>query len=399
MASLPRIITVDPTGNVARTVRAAIDLSEYAVRQVDVPTATEALDELELGGSNLVISSLTLEDMSAEVFVEKIQAAKPNVAIIVLADEIDPVMDLDEQQERGFVYLQRPLDVQQFTRVLFGGMKGSDIFTALRAPAAGGSSGPNYSPPPSLDLDKAGPIIDQLLIDLGAMSILLLERTGTVLLQRGADSYLKHDQLLEALRPSMMSNINMRDIVGGDATTLQFFDGDNRDVYTLSVGLHHMMTIAYDGERGQREFGMVNRLGRKAALDLIALLGAEAFFIREVAEAVPVAEEDTLVRRNTRGTTMMQRVQADEAEDAPAIARATEFGGGDAAPSEGGFERVELEAIEDFDPELLANLDSIDLSQADDLFSLESLEEVDVDVRPNRAISQDDAFNMGILGE
>ncbi len=389
MPSLARIITVDPIGNTARVVRAIIDLSDYACRQVDVPTGEEALEELQLGGASLIVSALKLDDMSAMALVEQAQQTHPEAAVIVLADETDPLMAPDEQHERGCVYFRRPLDIQKFASVIFAGMRGVDIFDALRkASQTNKESGSDFGPVPPIHTDSAGSIVDKLLIDLGAMAIFLIGRDGSLLLERGADNYLDRQALLDALMPTINSTINMRDIVGGEATMLQFYDGDHRDIYTLSVGLHHMLCIAYDGEKGQREFGMVNRLGRKAAMDLIALLGAEAFMLRR---ARPEAPPDDELPRRTMAT---PRVQADDLEEPVQLERATEFVSD--APE---IERVTLEAISDdeFDPSFLDQLDNLDDTEAEQLFGLESLENSELNIKLGKTISRDDAEELGLL--
>lgn len=392
MPALPRIITVDPTGNVARIVRAAIDLSEYLCRQIDVPTAEEALDELQLRASSLLVTALNLEDMRAFDLTEQAKQTKADIAIIVLADEDDPEMDMQTQRDYGFVYLQRPLDIQQFSSVMFAGMRGEDIFAALSAPTVDATADESMEPPPNIDLTRAQEIVDRLVSELFAMSILLIDRAGNVLLERGPSSnYIDRNALTAALKPSMYANIDMRDIVGGEATTLQFYDGDDRDIYALSVGLHHMICIAFDGEKGQREFGAVNRYGRKAAMDLIALLGAEAFFIRRT-QAQEQKPDDGLRKRATR------MVPAVEVEQELKLAPAEGFEVAKNAGNE--LEKVAFESIPDeaFDPSFLDQLDQLDLSAADDLFSLESLEGSSNGLRSQRTISEEDALQLGILG-
>lgn len=391
MPSLPRIITVDPTGNVARIVRATIDLSQYLCRQVDVPSGAEAVEEMNLTPSNLLISALNLEDMRAFDLAEQAKSIKEDVAIIVLADEDDPEMDSDTQRDYGFVYLQRPLDINRFSTVLFAGMKGEDIFAALHKPAAVQDASA-MGPVPNMDLQRAQEIVDRLVGELYAMSILLIDRASNVLLERGPSSnYIDRNALTAALKPSMHANIDMRDIVGGEATTLQFYDGDSRDIYALSVGLHHMLCIAFDGEKGQREFGAVNRYGRKAAMDLIALVGAEAFFIQRVE---PQQEEETSLRR--RATVAVPAVQMEE-EIAP-LARAKDFNDDDAKGND--LEQIAFEAIPDdaFDPGILDQLDNLDLSAADDLFSLENLEANAAQLKSQRTIDESEAMQLGILG-
>lgn len=390
MPSLPRIITVDPTGNVARIVRAAIDLSEYLCRQIDVPTGEEALEEIQLTSSSLLIAALNLEDMRAFDLAEQARGIREDVAIIILADEDDPEMDIDTQHEYQFVYLQRPLDIQQFSRVMFAGMKGEDIFNALYTQPGNNSGVEDMGPVPSLNVHKAQEIIDRLVSDLLAMSIILIDRAGNILLERGPSSnYIDRGALTNALMPSMRANIDMRDIVGGDATTLHFYDGDHRDVYTLSVGMHHMLCIAFDGEKGQREFGAVNRYGRKAAMDLIALLGAEAFFVRR---DMPEETEETPLRRRATITTPVV-----EEEEAP-LARAEGF---EVESSGGDLEKIEMEAIPDeaFDPSFLDQLDELDTSQADELFDIDNVGEVVANLKSQHTISETDAIQLGILGK
>jgi hypothetical protein len=226
--------------------------------------------------------------------------------------------------------------------------------------------------------------------DLLAMSIILIDRAGNILLERGPSSnYIDRGALTNALMPSMRANIDMRDIVGGDATTLHFYDGDHRDVYTLSVGMHHMLCIAFDGEKGQREFGAVNRYGRKAAMDLIALLGAEAFFVRR---DMPEETEETPLRRRATITTPVV-----EEEEAP-LARAEGF---EVESSGGDLEKIEMEAIPDeaFDPSFLDQLDELDTSQADELFDIDNVGEVVANLKSQHTISETDAIQLGILGK
>jgi CheY-like chemotaxis protein len=365
MPSLPRIITVDPTGNVARIVRAAIDLAEYTCRQIDVPTGAEAIEELQIGGS-LMITALRLSDMNAFELMETARVANPRTAFIIVADEGETPIDLEDQRAGGYLYLQRPVDVNIFTGVLFAGMRGTDIFEALKKQPAAAEVKEEMGPVPLIDIAAATKIIDDLMRDIGARSILLIGRDGSILLERGSVNYLKHDPFLHALLPTIRANIDMREIVGGDASMLQFYDGDQRDVYTISVGLHHTVAIVYDGENGSRQFGSVNSFGRRAVQKLIDLLGAEAFFIRRV-QVQP--EDDQMLRR--RMTTSVPTVEVPVEEEEVEIARGDLFTS--QAESAEDSKRVQLEAIADFDPALFDSLANFDESAADDLFNFDQM--------------------------
>ena len=111
------------------------------------------------------------------------------------------------------------------------------------------------------------------------MAIVLASRAGEILLERGAVGYLDREQLTSALLPTVKTTVDMGQLVGGQPSALHFYDGDRYDVFVLSVGFHHFMCLVFDGQIGSRQFGAVNRFGRRAAEDLIALLGMSAFAI------------------------------------------------------------------------------------------------------------------------
>ena len=129
-------------------------------------------------------------------------------------------------------------------------------------------------------------------------------------------------------------------------------------------------------------------------MDLIALLGAEAFFIRKSVAADEDEQPADELPRRRKGQTMV--APAVEVEPEP-LARAEGF---DFKPAGNDLERIELEAIADdaFDASFLNNLESLDLSNADDLFSLDNLGEVASGLKSQRTLSEDEAMQLGILG-
>ena len=81
---------------------------------------------------------------------------------------------------------------------------------------------------------------------LGAMAIVLSSRTGDVLLEVGAVGYLDRVSLTQAILPTMQANINMKDIVGGNASALQFYDGADYDVFVFGrAHIHFVHAYAY----------------------------------------------------------------------------------------------------------------------------------------------------------
>lgn len=401
MSALPRIITVDPTGVTARNVHAIVELSQYACRQIDVPNGSEALSEIQLGGASLVVMYLHLEDWRAFDLVDKIRESAPNLPVIIIADEDDPILEIDDQLEQDIVYLSRPLDVLKFSKAIFAIFKGQHPRQAMLTQQLAVSSAlPNYGDVPPINLDRAKSIVDKLQTELGAMSILLVGRDGKVLLERGTPNFIPREPLVKSLLPSSHVLIDLRELIGGNTSSLQYFDGDHRNVYVLSVGLHHLLVISYHHERGGREFGAVNRFGRRTVEDLIALLGADAFLINKVT----VTEDEEEVTKDVprlsrkRVTRLLQAIQPIE-EPEVEVVRAAEFGQVHPQPKD---ERVQLDAIADevFDASFLDQLDQLGATNADDLFSLDNVQFI-ANANSSRLngarLSFDDAQTIGVI--
>jgi DNA-binding NarL/FixJ family response regulator len=380
-SSTPRIITVDPTWTIPRVVRSAIDLMDYPIIQIDVPSGTEALEEIKRGGCNLLVTALELDDdMTGVLLGAKVNQVHPGVNVIVLADVDDMEMDEETMADSPFVYLHRPVDVHQFLRVLTAGLNGGDIKGAFAAPVAAAPQVTDMGPVPNMDLKKAGTIIETLLRDLGAMTVILANRAGEVVLESGAPGYINRDRLTDALLPMVTANMEMGELVGGQYSVIQFYDGDEYDIYVLSIGLHHFLCIGFDGQNGARMLGNVNRYGRRSVEDLIALLGANAFIIekakpREVTQERPAPK----VRKEKTGT---QEVLPVIAQPKPVVQE----------------EEFKLEPIANFNPDdIFGSGLNIDESQLDDLFNLDNLEQVVNQTSRSDVLSREDAERLGLI--
>lgn len=388
MAALPRILTVDPTGAVARIVRAALHLIDRPVIQVDVPGGTEALEEVFRAEFRLVISTLSIGDsMKGFELAIRVKQAQPDTGMLLLADVNDPE-DLDQETREAspFVYLRRPIDPHRFLRVLLAALDNKDVLTAAYATSAPPREGlpAHLGAIPTLDVNAAQSMVDTLLTDVGAMAIVVANRAGEVLLERGAVGYLDREQLTSILLPTIHSIMDISTLVGGRPSALQAFDGDTYDIYVLSVGYHHFMCLIFDGQIGGRQLGAVNRYGRRAAEDLIALIGASALQIERIAQPdIPTALDI-----------------ATEPEETiePAAVRAEEWGVETPPPPEP--EPLKLEPIENLDINIFdqQELDTLDESLADDLFNPERLAEIANETRRDRGpLSYDEARELGII--
>lgn len=367
--------------------RSSLELLDLSVIQTDIPASEDALSEIDQR-VNLVVVALSLDaDMKGFEFALRVKGASPNTAVMILADTHEP-SELDDETaaESPFVYLSRPLDIHRFLRVLVAGLESQDAMKkAAQAPTDHMPSGDDdaMGAVPRLDTNAARKILEQTQSELGAMVVALADRQGTVLADVGASGLVDLGELARSMVPMMKTNIGLREIVGGQVTTVQFYDGEDYDVFVLSVGLHHFISVLFEGQQGARQFGFVNRFGRKAVEDLIGLIGADAFFV------VPAAPKDELPKRQTMVT---KAVESEPVE----LARAEiEF---DEEPPEPEPVIEPLEPIDDLNLDVL--FDDTAQLEGDIFDNLEQLEELarqsDGAFQRGR-ITWDDAKDLGVL--
>lgn len=380
MASLPRVITVDPTLTLQRIVRGAVDLLNRPIIQVEAPSGAIALEELKSSGAALVITAWELyDDMQGPELALRVKQTSPDTAVLILAQEDDPELDEETLAESPFIYLRRPVNVQQFLRVLVAGLDHENVFEAMKdVQQVVAAAALDHGPLPSIDIQNARTIIKRMLVDVGAMAILLAARTGEVLLEDGAPGYLDREQLTTALLPMVTTTIEMSTLVGGQAQAIQFFDGEEKDVFVFSVGLHHFLCAIFDGQAGGRQFGVVNRYGRQAVQDLIALLGASAFIIQK--QVAPVVEQPRPSRKKaTQEAEVLEAVLERPSVDMPEP------------------ERVTLDPIQNLDMSIFDQLADLDTSAADDLFDMDKLADMVNKGSGRKELSFDDAIELGVL--
>jgi CheY-like chemotaxis protein len=400
MAALPRVLTVDPTGRLSRIARAAIDLGDLAAVQVDVPGGAEALEELRYTPCTLMITAYTIDgtdpDMDGLTLATVVKREHPLTAVMVVADaeEGEDAIAADAP----FLYLRRPLDSAQVMRIITAALHFRDIFLAAQQPTRRIEQSEDIGGLPPLDANFAYGVFDELMGAFPAMAILLLNRTGEIVAERIAAGYIDRDALAAAITPNAKTTISMSDVVGQNPSTFNFFSGDKLDLFTLSVGFHYVLCIVFDRQSGQRQFGAVNRFGRRAVEDLRVMLGTSAFSLNlpsAQAEEAPRRRRTTkaITQELTLPDTLLERTSLSGSEDAaPAPA--------EAAPPPAP-EPVRMTPIADFDVSLieggLNNLDAL-MAQAEDLFDMDKLAEIADEGRSERGpISYDQARQLGII--
>jgi CheY-like chemotaxis protein len=400
MASLPRILTVDPTGGVAAITRAALHLLERPAIQVDIPGGLEAFDEVERGHFRLLIAAVQLGDgLTGAEFAQRVRQRQPETNIVLLAGPQDAltVHSLEQlgQESGAFLVLRHPVEPHQVLRILSAALDGRDILSAAYTAQANPDEPAGEMPPvPPLDLNAASRILDSALTDVGAMAVVLSTRNGEVLLERGAVGYLDREQLTSALVPTVGATIDMTRLIGGRPAALLFYDGEHYDVFVLSVGLHHFLSLVFDGQNGLRSYGAVNRYGRRASEDLIALIGANALILD--APAPVMSPVETPFQAEPEASPLLARAELPPAPAPPK--RRTETRAAVAPPASVPEPETALDASDLLSLFSASDLQALDARELDDLFNPDKLAQIANDTRQESGpLSYEEARELGLI--
>jgi hypothetical protein len=383
MSSVPRIVTVDPTYNIARIVRGAMTLLNRQHILIEVPTSDDALGEVAQSSIDLVITAHQIPgDLDGIELATRISHESLGTPVIVLAESGDPFVDDDVLADAPFQYFMRPV-AEPFLRGLRIALDGEAAVEAAEKPPA---TGLDLGPVPKVDIDQLRDVVIPLVRDVGAMAVILADRTGRVLIEHGATGYIDRETLAVVLGPSFARSLDVSELVGGKAWTMHYYDGDRLDVFGLALGLHYFICLIFDGSN-RGAFGPVTMFGRRAADQMIEMLGEAAYSVKQP-EPAPVAKPKK--KRKTQEVAPVAESAAETAESAAAME--TLFEEPASAPK--------LEPVVDFDPEALFG-QSVDESLADSLFDPDALGDLAASLAAEEGerVGYDEAIDMGILDE
>jgi DNA-binding NarL/FixJ family response regulator len=378
MAAVPRIVVVDPSDEVAGIVRGAMSLLDRPYILVEVPTADDALAELSNSQVDLLITAFTLAGQTGLEVASRAIRESASTFIIVLADADDPEVDSKTLENAPYTYLVRPVG-EPFLRVLRIGLDGEAAVSVQETAATPGSSSMDIGPIPQLNMEVITRDLTQIMIDTGASGIMVADRMGRVAMSEGSANYYDFNKEVVAalLAPSVARTADLRDVTGGHAWTLQYYNGDNLDIYLFALGVHYYMILIFDAaKRSAATFGSVISYGRRKAENIIDELGDDAWTFRRttslITQSMPVVE--------TRETEVDVLDATEPEPEAPQ------------RPPE-----LQLDPVEDIDAELLFSQD-VNEDDFDALFGDDDVNESSF-MSGNDIVSFDDAMDMGILDQ
>jgi DNA-binding NarL/FixJ family response regulator len=390
----PRILIADDHQNLVVMVRAVLDLLGRKARLLETRTGEDALDELRLRIPDVLITSYKLGTQLTGVMLA-LQAKRESAAlpVLVVASEEDAELDAETLAESPFQYLRRPFNPELLIRALRIALDGPEAVPVAAAAVD------MLGPVPDVDIDRLRQSSAKLMRDVNAMSVILADRNGKVLTYDGAAGYIDRDLLAAGLGPTFANTAKILPIVGEQPRVLKYYDGDKYDIFCLAVGLHHFVSLIFDGASGDRALGNVKRFGGIAVNEMLAVMGETAFKIHAPS---PVAINNAASHKATgthkavgrkRSTQELAAAKATATPVAPAVAKQP-------TPAPAGTMPT-FAPIANFDSSIFDALPDLDMSQADDLFDMAHLATMlspissDADSR----ISIGDAQAQGIIGQ
>ncbi len=271
---LPRIVVVDPTPTLARIARGVLALLGKAYVLIEVPSAEAALNEVAEGRVALVLAVYQLPDLDGVQFCRRVHETAPTVPVIVLADADDPLPSPEVIAGAPCRLYVRPV-AEAFLRGLRATLEGE---TAAVLDAAAPVTDDTLGPVPSADVDAMRGPVAAMMRDVGALGALVADRTGRILFELGATGALDRAALVAMAGAALTRTAPMGSLVGGNAWTMHYYDGDRFDVFVLALGLHYFLALVFDGAN-RSAFGPVTMYGRRVADQLIRTLGEAAYRI------------------------------------------------------------------------------------------------------------------------
>ena len=305
---LPRIVVVDPTPTLARIARGALALLDKAHILIEVPSAEAALGELAAGHVALLLSVLQLPDLDGLQLARQALTVVPDLPVIVLADADDPLPPLEEVAAAPCRLYVRPV-AEAFLRGLRSALEGESAATLdVGTPVTDESLGPV----PPVEVDRIRGPVATMMRDVGAMGALVSDRTGRIVFELGATGAIDRAALAAMVGAALTRTVPMGALVGGNAWTMHYYDGERFDVFVLALGVHYFLLLIFDGAN-RSAFGPVTMYGRRVADQIIRMLGDAAYRVTppsqsdgtggggQVSEAVPAPRaQPTKSRRSER---------------------------------------------------------------------------------------------------
>jgi CheY-like chemotaxis protein len=381
MSSIPRIVVVDASPVIARIMHGAMALLSRQYILIEVPTAEDAWDEVLRSDVALLVTAYGIPgEMDGIQLATRISHESLGTPVIVLAEENDPLLDRQTLEEAPFQYFVRPV-AEPFLRGLRVALDGE---AAVASEEAKPAPEMDLGPIPPINVNKLSDIVMPLVRDVGAMGVILADRTGRVLVDQGATGYIDREKLAVIMGPAFARSAEISPLVGGNAWTMHYYDGERLDVFGLSLGIHYFMCLIFEGSN-RGAFGAVTMFGRRAADQMIEMIGEAAYLLKKPEPLLPPKDEEPVAK--VVEPPARKKKKSDEVAAVPVPAATRPVG-----PAAEPVAAIDVDAL---------FRQSIDENVAASMFDPEALSDLAASLLSDEEerVGYDEAIDMGILDE
>jgi CheY-like chemotaxis protein len=381
MPSIPRIVVVDASPVIARIIHGALALLSRQYILIEVPTGEDAWEEVLRSDAALLVTAYQIPgEMNGIQLATRINHESLGTPVIVLAEENDPRLDRQALEDAPFQYYVRPVG-EPFLRGLRIALDGEAAITAEETEPA---SEADLGPIPPINVNRLRDIVVPLMRDVGAMGVILADRTGRVLIDQGATGYIDREKLAAIMGPAFARSADVSPLVGGNAWTMQYYDGERLDVFGLALGIHYFMCLIFEGSN-RGAFGAVTMFGRRAADQMIEMIGDAAYLVKTPEPLPPSAETEPVAEVVEPPVRKRRKTEEVPAAPVPEKTRPVE-------PAAEPIAAIDVDAL---------FRQNIDESLAASMFDPEALSDLAASLIPDEEerVGYDEAIDMGILDE
>lgn len=120
MNSAPAIVVllVDDDAVLLRLLARILDRVGYVVLAHTDPR--DALDQLSHGTIHVVVSDVTMPEMSGFALLSKVREQKPDVPVVLMTGQDESGSRQRAIEQGAFAFLRKPFDPESFERTVFG---------------------------------------------------------------------------------------------------------------------------------------------------------------------------------------------------------------------------------------------------------------------------------------
>lgn len=283
MSEIKHILVVDDHFEMLEFLRSTLELADYECQVLAVPSAEEALLEIQLAQFDLLITDVRLPGMSGFDLVRRAKKRRPEMPVIMLTGYRSDQGQQEAEELGVYRYFGKPIDADvMLTTVqhaLFGEPEPVEDAVVSDLPDVTMDVEVDLSP----DTLKR---LDSLLTDTGAMCVTLMA-AGKVVHETGVDEGLDLQKMASVLTANWQNNLRLEDdLGGGELFSLQYQTGRNFELYTVNVGVHYLVSLFFDISAQRGRIGTVWMFVQRAVRDLLTVL-PEPRFVEQSTAVTP----------------------------------------------------------------------------------------------------------------